>query len=92
MEPIRVAIIGGGMMGCGIAAAAAAAGNSVAVAETAEPVRRNGPERVAALLKELEDNGLAQPGAAEGPPTARWYSWSVWRMPYRVRSWLLRLL
>lgn len=68
MEPIRVAIIGGGMMGCGIAAAAAAAGNSVAVAETAEPVRRNGPERVAALLKELEDNGLAQPGAAEALP------------------------
>ena len=61
----RVLIIGGGMMGCGIAAVAALAGKSVTVVETSEQARAAGPNRVRALLAELALNGLAEQGSAE---------------------------
>lgn len=58
----KVLVVGGGMMGCGIAAVAAAGGERVAVAETSEAVLRSGPARVEALLRELEVNGLMERG------------------------------
>jgi 3-hydroxybutyryl-CoA dehydrogenase len=58
-------VIGGGMMGCGIAAVAALAGNSVTVVESSEKARAAGPNRVRALMDELESNGLAPQGSAD---------------------------
>lgn len=66
----RVMVVGGGMMGCGIAAIAALAGNSVIVVETAEQARASGPSRVRALLDELASNGLAEEGAAAAAESA----------------------
>jgi len=60
----RVMVVGGGMMGCGIATVAVLAGHPVTVVETAERARAAGPDRVRALLDELESNGLARQGAA----------------------------
>ena len=53
-----VLIVGGGRMGCGIAAIAAAAGNRVIVVETSPAGRQAGPKQVSALLKELCENQL----------------------------------
>ena len=53
-----VVVVGGGMMGCGIAAVASAAGNHVIVVETVEGVREKGVSRVQALHHELLENGL----------------------------------
>ena len=60
----RVMVVGGGMMGCGIAAVAALAGNPVTVVETSERARGSGLARVRGLMDELESNGLAERGAA----------------------------
>ncbi|MCE1196328.1 3-hydroxyacyl-CoA dehydrogenase family protein [bacterium] len=61
----RVMVVGGGMMGCGIAAIAALAGNSVTVVETSEQARTAGLARVRGLIDELASNGLAERAAAE---------------------------
>ena len=60
-----VVVVGGGMMGCGIAAVASAAGNHVIVVETVESVRKRGVGRVQALHNELVENGLLSTKACE---------------------------
>lgn len=65
MKEKSVVIVGGGMMGCGIAAVAASARNSVTVVEPVEAQRARGPEKVSALLEELDRNGLACLPAAQ---------------------------
>ncbi len=54
----KVVIIGGGLMGCGIAATAALAGNSVTIVETSATARETLPARLDALLEELSSNEL----------------------------------
>ena len=66
----NVMVVGGGMMGCGIAAMAALAGNPVTIVETSEEARAACPARVSALLDELESNGLAGRGAADAATKA----------------------
>lgn len=60
-----IVIIGGGMMGCGIAAVAASAGNPTIVVEKQGKARENGPGRVGACIAELADNGLVTRENAE---------------------------
>lgn len=60
-----VVIVGGGMMGCGIAAVAATAGNPTIVVERQGKARENGPKRVGKCVEELAANGLISPESAE---------------------------
>ncbi|HWR11808.1 MAG TPA: 3-hydroxyacyl-CoA dehydrogenase family protein [Rectinemataceae bacterium] len=53
-----VMVIGGGMMGSGIAAISAIAGNPTIIIESSEQARGKCPERVRGLLNELAENSL----------------------------------
>lgn len=53
-----VMIVGGGMMGSGIAAISAVAGNPTIIVESSDQAREKCPERVGGLLSELAENGL----------------------------------
>lgn len=53
-----VMIVGGGMMGCGIAAISAIAGNPTILIESSDQARGKCPERVRGALDELAENGL----------------------------------
>lgn len=54
----RVLIVGGGMMGCGIAAAAMSAGEKVTVVESNPEAKERVISRVHNVLNELSSNGL----------------------------------
>lgn len=53
-----VMVVGGGMMGSGIAAISAIAGNPTLIIESSDEARAKCPERVHGLLEELSLNGL----------------------------------
>lgn len=57
----KVVIIGGGLMGCGIAVTAALAGEGVTIIESSAATRETLPTRVGALLEELSFNELIDP-------------------------------
>jgi 3-hydroxyacyl-CoA dehydrogenase len=61
----RVAVVGAGTMGQGIAIALLDAGFPVALIETAEPARARAQERIAAHYAEAEAKGRMSRGAAE---------------------------
>lgn len=65
-----VVIIGGGMMGCGIAAVAAAAKNPVIVVETQGGARESGPAKVEKCVAELAANDLIDQAGAKYARTA----------------------
>ena len=54
----NVLVIGGGLMGSGIAAMSALAGNSTVLADTSMEFAKSGYEKALGCIAELEENGL----------------------------------
>jgi len=62
MRRDSVMIVGGGMMGSGIAAISAIAGNPTILIESSDQAREKCPERLSGALDELAENGLISEG------------------------------